>query len=263
MSEMKQFDGSRRHVLDWVETPQFLTTIRAWVESQEFSIKDEPLWMPKSWANPVESKLFDPGSPYLTDPQKSLMQRWWLAHAGSANIPNWDIVVPATTTAGNPALLLVEAKAHNNEFDGRPKPRLKRPTPEAQKRTDENHEHVGRAINEAAQALALMHPGIHISRDHCYQLSNRIAMAWKLASMGIPNTLIFLGFTGDREIASDGKYFADDQHWQQSFSDYASSSFPLELLGQDVSCGQAPFRVLSRSLPVARLSRPIDERRKR
>jgi hypothetical protein len=162
---------------------------------------------------------------------------------------------------GVPALVLVEAKAHAGEFDCKPKSKEIRKTPDAQKRTDENHDRIGQAIDQASTALSRAYPGIAISRDRCYQLSNRIAMAWMLASMGIPSTLVFLGFTGDSAIAKAGNYFADDAHWQAAFASYASSTIPSEYLDRDLSGGAANFRVIERSLPVARLSRPLSERR--
>lgn len=86
-------------------------------------------------------------------------------------------------------------------------------------------------------------------------------MAWKLATLGIPTALVFLGFTGDSEISAEGKYFADDDHWRAGFADYAAEIFPSQLLDTDIFCGSASFRVLSRSLPVIRRSRSIAERR--
>lgn len=221
MNIPKQVDGSRCHVLDWVETPQFVDTVKGWTRDQSLQIPDDPVFMPKSWAQPDESKLFDAASPFLSGDDKTRLGKWWLAHPGIANIPNWDLIVAASTSANVPALVLVEAKAHATEFDCKSKPVSKRKTPVAQKRTDENHEQIGHAIAEAARALANFHSRIKFDRNHCYQLSNRIAMGWKLASMGIANTLVFLGFTGDREIDREGKYFADDKHWQEAFANYA------------------------------------------
>jgi hypothetical protein len=260
MTAAKPFDGSRRHVLDWVESSAFLDTVRNWVHGQGLSIADNTNWMPKSWAEPDESKLFDPISPFLAENHKAELRGWWLVHAGNANIPNWDLIVAATATSG-PALVLVEAKAHTSEFDSKPKSLAIRETPEAQRRTNENHERIGHAIDEASRALSRTHSGISISRDVCYQLSNRIAMAWKLAFMGIPNTLVFLGFTGDREIAKERKFFADDTHWQHAFAAYSSSCFPSKLLDQDILSGLTSFRVIARSLPAKRSSRPVFERR--
>lgn len=259
MSKTKEFDGSRRHVLDWVESATFVDTVREWVRDQGFTIPADAAWMPKSWAEPDESRLFDADSPFLDEDRKTELQRWWLAHSG--NIPNWDLIVAAVTTTGNPAVVLVEAKAHASEFDCKPKPVTKRDTPDAQKRTDENHEQIRKAIGEASHALSRFHADISISRDRCYQLSNRLATAWKLASMGIPSALVFLGFVGDREIAKEGNYFSDDAHWQKRFNDYAAGCFPSELIGKDIQCAAAPFRLISKSLAVQRASRPIAERR--
>lgn len=257
VTNTKQYDGSRRHVLDWIESAGFLDTVRNWTRDQGFVIAPDATRMPKSWAEPDESRLFDATSQFLDEINQSILQGWWLAHAG--NIPNWDLIVAATMNSGS-ALVLVEAKAHASEFDCKLKPRATRKTSDAQKKTDENHNRIGQAIDEASVALSHAYPGIFISRDRCYQLSNRIAMAWKLASMGIPSTLVFLGFTGDDAIAKAGDYFADDDHWQRSFASYAASSIPPEYLDRDLSGGGANFRVITRSLPAGRLSRPLNER---
>jgi len=257
MTTPKQFDGSRRHILDWVESPDFLDTARQWVAPQEFTIAKDAIWMPNGWEQPKESRLFNKASPFLDPGRKDILRRWWLAHEG--NIPNWDLIVQAAGRRG-PALVLVEAKAKVSEFDCKPKPLLYRSEDlEAREKTTENHQQIGRAIDEASNALSSQK--ISISRDHHYQLSNRIAMAWKLASLGVSSTLVFLGFTGDREISKEGDYFADDGHWHRAFTDYLEGVLPVDLLENDISSGAASFRVLSRSLPAIRYSRPIAERR--
>jgi hypothetical protein len=256
MTTPKQFDGSRRHVLDWVESRDFLDTVQQWVAPQGFTIATDAIRMPSGWEQSKESRLFDKASPFLDPGRRDRVRRWWLAHEG--NIPNWDLIVQAADRGG-PALVLVEAKAHVGEFDCKPKPISLRIDDDAQARTTENHLQISRAIAEASSALSSR--GISVSRDHHYQLSNRIAMAWKLASLGVPNTLVFLGFTGDREISRDGDYFANGDHWRRAFTNYLKGVLPEELLEKDISAGAASFRVLSRSLPAIRDSRPIAERR--
>ncbi len=262
MNTIKKFEGSRRHVLDWVESLDFLDTIRNWVYGKGFTIPANAIWMPKSKAKPEESKLFDPNSPFLTESHKDELRRWWLVYSGTANIPNWDLIISAATITGKPALILVEAKAHVTEFDDQPKKRLVRDTDVAQQRTDANHERIGQAINEAARAQAVRHPGISISRDRCYQFSNRIAFAWKLASMGIPTMLIYLGFLGDTEIAKTDDYFENDVHWQKSFENHIDSLFPVNLIDQTIQCGKESFWLLIHSLPVKKPSSPLAERRR-
>jgi len=257
MTTPKQFDGSRRHVLDWVESRDFLDTVQQWVAPQGFTVATDAIRMPSGWEQSKESRLFDKASPFLDPGRKDTVRGWWLAHAG--NIPNWDLIVQAAGRDG-PALVLVEAKAKVSEFDCKSKPLLYRSEDlQARERTDDNHRQIGHAIAEASSALSSR--GIFISCEHHYQLSNRIAMAWKLASLGVPNTLVFLGFTGDREISRKGDYFADDKDWHRAFTEYLKGVLPEGLLEKDISSGAASFRVLSRSLPAIRDSRPIAERR--
>ena len=97
-------------------------------------------------------------------------------------------------------MALVEAKAHENELDLAGK-RLR---PGGSARSAENHERIGRAIAEAATALDRIVPGVRMSRDSHYQIANRVAYSWKLASMGVPVLLVFLGFTEDNGIADVG-----------------------------------------------------------
>jgi hypothetical protein len=170
-----------------VESPNFLDTVRQWVAPQGFTVASEAMRMPNGWKQPKESSLLDKASPFLDSGRKDTVRRWWLANEG--NTPNWDLIVQAASRDGQ-ALVLVEAKAKVSEFDCKSKPLLYRSEDlEARKRTSENHQQIGRAIDKASCALSSR--GISISCDYHYQLSNRIAMAWKLASLGVPNTLVF------------------------------------------------------------------------
>ena len=252
---MRQFDGSQRHLLDWIETPAFIQTLRDWVQPHGLLIESDAKWRPQSWSDPSESRLFDAASPFLEREQRNELRGWWLAHSG--NIPNWDLIIESKTEDHRPSLILIEAKAHTDEFDCGPKSRPDASNP----RSVANHARIESAIAEANLALSKRGLTTSISCDHCYQLSNRIAVAWKLASIGVPTGLIFLGFTGDREIKREGIYFADDAHWCRAFGEYCAATFPMELLGRNIPCGPASFFVLSRSLTVARFSRPFAERK--
>ena len=55
---------------------------------------------------------------------------------------------------------------------------------------------------------------ISIDRDWNYQLSNRIASAWKLADCGMPVVPLYLGFVGDGGMASIGEPLRDAHHWE-------------------------------------------------
>ena len=56
-------------------------------------------------------------------------------------------------------------------------------------------------------------PDVRLDRDSHYQLANRLAFKWKLATLGIPVVLLY--FTGrDEGIADAGEPILDDAHWQ-------------------------------------------------
>ena len=83
-----------------------------------------------------------------------------------------------------------------------------------------NHEKIGKAISEAKEVLLDHCNNIAISRDSHYQLSNRIAYTWKLASIGIPTILLYLGFTEDPAWKDQ---FKSDQMWNKTIQSYFSN----------------------------------------
>lgn len=176
---------------------------------------------------------------------------WWLSHSAGANTPNWDIAA-SCDVEGKPGLILVEAKANIPELGVAGKPLA----PDSSKNSQENHERIGLAIAEAQAGLSTVLPGIAISHTSHYQLSNRLAFAWKLATLGIPTVLIYLGFTGDQGLKGVGAPFVDDADWQRIFADHLKTVSPTSPLDAPVDAGPAKFWVLSRSRPVLESSPP-------
>jgi hypothetical protein len=147
----------------------------------------------------------------------SKLRRWWLAHADGANTPNWDVAL-SCLVEGSPGLILIEAKANAPEISraGKPLPNGRAAKPPSDHSRD-NHERIGEAIGEARDALRSIFPNASLSHLNNYQLSNRIAFAWKLASLGVPTVLIYLGFIGDPDIH---KPFSDRDHWNRTFGSH-------------------------------------------
>lgn len=204
------------------------------------------IWKPSSYAQPKEARLDSFGPLVLPNhsawPQLS---SWWLKHTKGANTPNWDLVVSCDID-GTPGLILVEAKANVPELGVVGKPLSKR----ASRASHENHQHIRSAIIEARENLSKLLPTISIDRDKHYQLSNRIAFCWRLASLGIPVILIYLGFTGDEGIRYVGEPFADDEHWQRTFTSYLEKVCPPSAISSSIDVGPASFWILSRSRKV-------------
>lgn len=99
-------------------------------------------------------------------------------------------------------------------------------------------------------------PRVNISSDSHYQLANRLAFTWRLATLGIPVVLVYLGFTGDEGIRNVGRPFSSDAGWQEAFREYADSSFPVDMLGKRFEFLGTPVWVVSKSRTVLSISAP-------
>ncbi len=251
--------GSRKHVLDWTALPRFPDELIELARPVSCRVTPDSIWQPMGHHAPREARVeqFGPRA-YPGHPAWPAISSWWLKHARGANTPNWDIAL-SCEVEGRPGLILVEAKANVPELGKAGK----RADPKASVNSTENHEHIKSAIETARNALMSLLPGISIASDKHYQLSNRIAFAWKLASEGIPTVLIYLGFTGDQGIADAGKPFADDADWQSMFKTHLSAVCPPSVLDAPVNTGASRFWVLARSLPASSQSPSKQARAKR
>ena len=238
--------GSRKHILDWTSRSDFLAQFSDLVGLPECIVTRPSVWQPRGYNEPEEACLEDCGAQFVPgiDCWNDLAA-WWLLHRRGANKPNWDLVV-ACDLVGKPGLALVEAKAHERELDwGR-----KRLRPDGSGNSAKNHERIGQAIAEASAALDRIIPGVRISRDSHYQLANRVAYSWKLASMGVPVLLVYLGFTGDNGIADVGPPLRDHEHWQSVMHAYTAGVLPDRFLDRWLPCGKAQMRMIVRSRRV-------------
>jgi hypothetical protein len=241
------FCGSRKHVLDWTASPDFSSDLERLVAPVRLRIEGSDCWMPRGHKSPREARLetfrprpFDDSCPW------SDITGWWLAHIRGANTPNWDFA-SAAYVDDTPGLVLVEAKAHIAELSRLGKSqRANRSTHSA-----ENHAKIAEAIAEACSDLRRHDAGVNIQRDSHYQFSNRIAFAWRLASLGVPTILVYLGFLGDEAIAGPDRTLKDDAHWQAVFRDHSAPVWPNSLLGVPVATKAAPFWLLVRSRQIS------------
>ncbi len=246
------FRGSRKHVLDWTSRPEFCEELLRLVSPVEARLTPSSIWTPKGYDAPKEAELKTFGPEAMPESEVwPLLRRWWLVHERGANTPNWDIAFSCDIEE-TPGLILVEAKANVPELVRSGKGLRA----DASDNSRANHERIGGAIDEACAALRLVAGATAIRRDSHFQLSNRVAFAWKLASLGVPTILVYLGFLGDRGIADAGEPFRDEAHWNDSFAAYAHSQVPRELFERRLDCGAAPSWFLARSRPVLSVSEP-------
>lgn len=195
-------------------------------------------WMPQGFGHYQEARIGRTAG-FLTPDRQGALTRWWLVHRKNANLPNWDIASTATI-AGSEGLLLFEAKAHANELHVSGKP----------PGNADNHERIGEAIAEANAGLNRILSGWALSRDSHYQLANRFAWAWKIASLGVPVALVYLGFLRAGEMGDQGLPFADRSAWEQCVRDHSSGVVPAAAWGSRLVVGQVALWPLIRSLDI-------------
>ncbi|MGH7551770.1 MAG: hypothetical protein ACREMQ_01925 [Longimicrobiales bacterium] len=199
-------------------------------------------WMPEGFDRRSEAQLHT-ANRLLDASMCEALGRWWLPRDHlDARTPNWDLA--ATCTMGSRrAVLLVEAKAHDHELlhESRGRPLItSRSADQASRRA--SHRTIERAIAEARDGLNEA-TGLTwgISRDSHYQLSNRFAWAWKLAALGVPVVLVYLGFAGAREMADKGEPFASGAAWEALVKEHAAEVVPESAWNAEWRVNGVPF----------------------
>jgi hypothetical protein len=195
-------------------------------------------WMPGGFLSKSEAQLGRTAE-FLTPTQREALLRWWLVRRKGAQTPNWDIVSTCTVNDDDHGLLLVEAKAHIRELgeDDRCKAA-----------NADNRKNIGSRLKEVSAELNKHLPGWRLASQPHYQLSNRFAWSWNLASMGIPVILVYLGFLNVDEMPNPFKS-ADD--WRKAVLEYAKNIVPEKAWkGEPIPTSGVPFRALIRAVDV-------------
>ena len=203
-------------------------------------------WMPQGFDEPEEAQL-DKAVRLLKPGIRAEFAAWWLAPAShGARTPTFDIASTCTID-GRPGLLLVEAKAHDEELNKELAGRSL--TADASDDRKASHETIAVAIQSACSGLseATSLPW-RIARDSHYQMSNRFAWAWKLTALGMPVVLIYLGFLKASEMADLGQPFVEPSDWERLVISHSRPLFPPEVWGRSWIVNGQLFIPLIRSI---------------
>ena len=170
------------------------------------------------------------------------LRSWWLAVPTSrTRTPVWDLAATCTVR-GTSGILLIEAKAHDEELSAAGKAAPTSPN------GWRNHERIGDAIGEANDGLDLASSrSWALSRDSHYQLSNRFAWAWKLASFGVPVVLVYLGFLHADEISDLGRTFSSHDEWKAVLMRHSGGIVDPRSWGEWIDVGGTPMIALARA----------------
>ena len=167
------------------------------------------------------------------------LRKWWLAVPRGANTPNWDIA-STCTIKGQRGLLLMEAKAHAAELGE---------SDSCGSGNLSNRERIRWAIAESAAGLQTATGSTwNLSSDRHYQLSNRFAWSWKLASLGIPVVLLYLGFLNAEDMADRGHVFGSEGPWESSLRAHSEGVVDNRCWGQWIDINGVPLLPLIRGV---------------
>ncbi len=244
---MNELKGSKRCMLELISSTNYISKMNLILEPTGGTIGPTDTFMPKGLHDHTEAELKD----FLVGPFSSDLgteiRKWWLAiSTQNTRTPNWDLV--STCTINNQkGVLLVEAKAHYDELKYESKGKqLKK---DASQDSIANHDRIGLAIDGANAGIETVKSGVSISRDKCYQLSNRVAHAWWLAKHDIPVVLIYLGFLNAEDMNYGGrKLFKNHKDWETCFINHAMKVGVDSIVDEPVDCGKNDFKLICRSI---------------
>jgi len=240
--DAKEFKGSRLRCLQLTSlnndiVAEFLTEL----VKPHAQVVAESVWIPRGMLAPREAEL-GKAKEFLSDRQRTKAINWWLADPQpNTRIPNWD-VVSNCTVKGRPGLVLVEAKSHLSELrEG-----------DSSKAKGENRKKIEDALAKADEKLNELISGWKLDAHSHYQLSNRFAWAWNVASMGVPVVLVYLGFLNAREMITDARQvFHSAKDWEDRVRNYSNGVVPSSMWNGVVWVNeQTPLHALIRAAEV-------------
>lgn len=130
---------------------------------------------------------------------------------------------------------MLEAKAHASELN---------PNDRCSAGNERNRKQIDQAIKEANKGFG---NGWSLAADRRYQLSNRFAWAWKVASLEVPVVLVYLGFLNAHEMRQP---FRGHAAWERCLLEYADGCVPRTAWNSRFMVNGTPLIPLIRSAHV-------------
>ena len=90
-------------------------------------------------------------------------------------------------------------------------------------------------------------------------LSNRFAWTWKVASLGVPVILVYLGFLHADEMARRGKPFISNRGWRSAVLEHGAKLVPEHAWETGLQTSGATIRATIRSLELQWVASPADK----
>jgi hypothetical protein len=227
-------NGSRRDVLLLVDSPRYVSALNSVLTGAATVVSQMDIHRPLGLLDDREYEVPEfcrESLSGLIDCAQLEAPYWWVVRKGHFVRTLVIDLISTATVCGRDGLLLVEAKAHYGELETCGKSFRGSSSPE-------NHDKIGESIELANRALNAIEPGFRLQRDAFYQLSNRVSWAWRLASLGLPVTLLYLGFPDDPYWPADDR-FSSAAAWADAAGRYLANVVPVGVVGRRLRCSAA------------------------
>lgn len=217
------------------------------------SVDPEDVWAPHGENNPEEPRL-DETAGLIKDPDlKNILRKWWVFPDSKFRTPPWDIASTCTVDA-RPGILLIEAKAHLGELNSdRISTREKRNVKHIQSALDEAAEGWNNVLEDHTEQRGFKRSHkVKLTTHAHYTLSSQFAFAWKLAALGVPVILVYLGFLNALEPDEKDTRISFSNHtlWSRCVFEKTSKPLPEEIWDETFMVNGTPLTILRRSIEV-------------
>ncbi|MGI5868605.1 MAG: hypothetical protein ACOX9C_04045 [Kiritimatiellia bacterium] len=216
-------------------------------------VRESDLWAPQGLAEPDEIRLDEARGFLKSAGQRDLLKAWWITPGLMKHrTPPWDLV-STCRLGGVPGLMLVEAKAHLGELNSDPcsakdKSNIGTMRPALDEAAEKWNDLLCALSKEQGwkpQTWVKFVPSCH------YELACRFAFALKIAEMGVPVALVYLGFLDAEELEEQNfVVFRNPEEWHGSVIGKTKQTVPEEIWGNAYDVVGVPLSVLIRSARV-------------
>lgn len=223
------------------------------------SVSASDVWCPDGFHRPREVTLVGCDERLLDRAHQLALARWWIGARGEElvmgkrtaaglratrrTLPTWDLA--STARAGRARVLMLgAATAHLGELVRRA--RTRRP------RTNQGT--IGPALAEATRGLDAVTPGWNLTRAP-RPLAHQLAWAWKLASLGVPVMVVYVGFLHVSEAETEHAWCPERESWSVDLRSHLTHVVPAGAWGARLPIGHAWLQLVTPTTYV-QLPRP-------
>jgi hypothetical protein len=247
MSKQEKGSKYRCFLLSISKNKEIVKFLNEFISSPD-EVTDKDCWQPNANGNPGETTLTNL-SEFLSDENNIDLRNWWLDPGiARGKLPTWDFVSSYTSNENQKGLILIEAKAHNREFNTT--------SDKCGSQSKQHSSSISEAVREANYGLNNLkqfqnesnEDEFKLKIEKAYQLSNRFAFAWKLANEGIPVVLVYLGFLNAEEMGNN--FFQKHDDWHNYVINKTKSIIPQQAWNQTFEVNGTPLTFLIKSAKV-------------